>query len=74
MKRLFLLAVAMTIASMSIAAEGKHLSALFSYATFYQSGTGSYVETYLSFDAWNLNFVQSFFFYMEIFNKPFGFS
>lgn len=59
MKRLFLLAVAMTIASMSIAAEGKHLSALFSYATFYQSGTGSYVETYLSFDAWNLNFVQS---------------
>ena len=58
MKRIFLLAVAMTIIQMA-AAEGKHLTALFSYATFYQQGTGSYVETYISFDAWNLNFVKN---------------
>ena len=36
----------------------KHLTAVFSYATFYQQETGSYFETYLSFDAWNLNFVK----------------
>ncbi len=43
MKRIFLLAVAMTIIQMA-AAEGKHLTALFSYATFYQQGTGSYLS------------------------------
>lgn len=63
MKRLSIIAllVAMTL---SVAAaplradDGKHLSAIFSYATFYYPETGSYVETYISFDAWNLNFVQ----------------
>lgn len=37
----------------------KHLSAVFSYSSFYQSGTGPYIETYVSFDAWNLVFVPS---------------
>lgn len=40
-------------------AQDKHLTAVFSYGTFYQYDIGSYVETYLSFDAWNLNFVKS---------------
>lgn len=59
MKRIFLLAVAMTMLHLATAAEGKSLTALFSYATFYQQGTGSYIETYISFDAWNLNFVPA---------------
>lgn len=45
--------------SLSAAAQDRQLTAVFSYGTFYQSGTGSYVETYLTFDAWNLNFVKN---------------
>ena len=41
-----------------VAAQNKQLTAVFSYGTYYQQGTGSYVETYISFDAWNLNFVK----------------
>ncbi len=37
----------------------KHLTAVFSYAGFYHPSIGPYVETYISFDAWNLNFVKS---------------
>ena len=66
MKRLFLLAAILTISHLTMAAtfvpssgDSKHLTAVFSYATFYETGTGSYVETYLSFDAWNLNFVKT---------------
>ena len=40
------------------AAQDKQLTAVFSYGTFYHPETGSYIETYLSFDAWNLNFVK----------------
>ncbi|MBR3528703.1 MAG: GWxTD domain-containing protein [Bacteroidales bacterium] len=40
------------------AQDQKHLTAVFSYATFYHPQTGPYLETYLSFDAWNLNFVK----------------
>lgn len=64
MKRIILLSVALiwgmmaTVQNVS-ASESKHLTAIFSYATFYEPGVGSYVETYLSFDAWNLNFVKS---------------
>lgn len=36
----------------------KSISALFDYATFYQPGQKAYMETYLSFDAWNINFVK----------------
>ena len=43
----------------NVYAQDKQLTAVFSYGTFYQSGIGSYVETYLSFDAWNLNFVKT---------------
>lgn len=39
--------------------NSKSLTAVFSYATFYQKEIGSYIETYISFDAWNLNFVKS---------------
>ena len=64
MKRTFLLAFALIISFCSVAktttsAGDKHLTAVFSYATFYERGTGSYMETYLSFDAWNLNFVKT---------------
>lgn len=62
MKKIFhfvIMAVMMTAAVSGAYAQNKQLTAVFSYGTFYQSGTGSYVETYLSFDAWNLNFVKS---------------
>lgn len=66
MKRLSLFVIALfaTIAATATNAvsapdEGRHLTAVFSYATFYEQGTGSYLETYLSFDAWNLTFVKS---------------
>lgn len=62
MKRIILLAAALVLTHLAAAhpAGGdKHLTAVFSYATFYETGTGSYFETYLSFDAWNLNFVKS---------------
>ena len=63
MKRIFLFAIALTMSFLGLAAksgaDGKHLTAVFSYATFYEKSVGSYFETYLSFDAWNLNFVKS---------------
>lgn len=56
----FLIAAVLTIGCIfNASAQNKQLTAVFSYGTFFQSGTGSYVETYLSFDAWNLNFVKS---------------
>ena len=46
--------------SMAVFAEGKQLSAMFGYATFYLPKENKpYVETYMSFDAWNLNFVKA---------------
>ncbi len=65
MKRIILLIAALIFSHLGFAAGNtatngnKHLTAVFSYATFYEFGTGSYVETYLSFDAWNLNFVKT---------------
>ncbi len=35
----------------------KQLSAVFSYATFQRADGQNYVESYISFDAWNLNFL-----------------
>ena len=54
---LLLITVLLSQASTLRGSDDKHLSAIFSYATFYHPETGSYVETYLSFDAWNLYFV-----------------
>lgn len=45
------------VAFASGADEQRHLSAVFSYGTFYHPSAGSYIETYISFDAWTLNFV-----------------
>lgn len=64
MKRILLILFAFAVYSQATAtnAQGysdKHLTAVFSYATFYHPSTGSYFETYLSFDAWNLAFVES---------------
>ncbi len=61
MKHLLSLFTATVICLTTMAAntESKHLTAVFSYATFYHPTVGSYVESYLSFDAWNLNFVKS---------------
>lgn len=52
-------ALFMTAGISNLFAQDKQLTAVFSYGTFFQSGIGSYVETYLSFDAWNLNFVKT---------------
>ena len=63
MKRISLFFIALALAATTCAYgrtdEGKQLSAIVSYATFYNATSGSYVETYMSFDAWNLNFVKS---------------
>ncbi len=64
MKRILILTAAVALLWTATAAgsgdsDGKHLTAVFSYATFYEPSTGSYFETYLSFDAWNLNFVKA---------------
>jgi GWxTD domain-containing protein len=64
MKR-FLIIVAAVMASMQALAlssgrtdgdNEKHITAFINYATFYHPTVGPYVETYISFDAWNLNF------------------
>lgn len=65
MKRLTLFMLAALMGVNAIASDiqtndnPKKLTAIFSYATFHQKDIGSYIETYLSFDAWNLNFVKS---------------
>ncbi len=67
MKRILLFILAGIVALQAMAADGgdqaskekTHLTAVFSYATFYHPETGSYLETYISFDAWNLNFVKT---------------
>lgn len=61
MKRILILTASILLSLQAFAfnaSNGKHLTALFSYATFYHQSTGSYFETYLSFDAWNLNFTK----------------
>ncbi len=63
MKRItfFIMAVAVCVAAMAQTKgnQEKKLTAVFSYATFFQQDVGSYFETYISFDAWNLNFVKT---------------
>lgn len=62
MKRLISLMIALTLGLSVFAndANEKHLSAMFGYATFYLPKEDKpYVETYMSFDAWNLNFVKA---------------
>jgi GWxTD domain-containing protein len=60
MKRIATIAALLLLGFSSMAAStDKQLTAVFSYATFYQSEVGSYLETYVSFDAWNLNFVKT---------------
>ena len=58
MKKVFLLIISL-IALSQCMAEGKQLTAVFSYSTFALSDGSPYVETYLSFDAWNMNFVAT---------------
>lgn len=53
------IAVIMLTGTLNVSAQSKQLTAVFSYGTFYQQEIGSYVETYISFDAWNLNFVKT---------------
>lgn len=58
MKKILILAL-VTLLALPSWAQGKKMSALFSYATFYlPSDNKPYVETYLSFDAWTMNFVR----------------
>lgn len=66
MKRIIFLFIAIAISISSMAANtqkpgdnDKHLTAIFSYATFFHPDAGSYLETYVYFDAWSLNFVKS---------------
>ena len=58
MKKLFLIALA-ALFCLQAQAQEKQLSALFSYATFDLPQGQPYVETYLDFDAWNMNFVRN---------------
>lgn len=58
MKKLLLVALSLLIVS-NVMAEDKKLTAVFSYATFALSHGSPYVETYLSFDAWNMNFIKN---------------
>ncbi len=61
MKRIvFLILMTVGLATAATAApQAKQLSALFSYSTFYLPESGPYVESYISFDAWNVNFVKA---------------
>ncbi|MCR4827888.1 MAG: GWxTD domain-containing protein [Bacteroidales bacterium] len=59
MKRFISVAVAIMLVFSAMAqqvAQPKHLTAVFSYSLFYQESVGPYMETYLSFDAWNMKF------------------
>ena len=56
MKKLTLLLMALMLA-FPVFATGKQLSAMFGYSVFYLPDSDQpYVETYLNFDAWSLNF------------------
>ena len=56
MKRFSFLLIALVM-TMAVSAQNKHLSALFSYSTFYLPESNQpYVETYLDFNARSLNF------------------
>ena len=58
MKKISLILLSLLLAQGLCAAE-KSLSALFGYSAFYLPESGqSYVETYLSFNAWTLNLVE----------------
>ena len=57
MKKITLLLMAMMLTA-PLFASGKQLSAMFGFSVFYLPETNQpYVETYLNFDAWSLNFV-----------------
>lgn len=58
MKKNILILVAL-MAMAPVALMAKQLSAVFSYSTFALAGGSPYVETYLSFDAWNMTFVKN---------------
>lgn len=59
MKRLLFILIAVGITLPAICQE-KQLSALFNFNAFYHNEMKKpYVETYLSFDAWSMNFVRS---------------
>lgn len=58
MKKLFFLIGAL-LTILPAMAGGRHLSALFGSSTLYlPQNNQTYVETYLNFDAWSLNFVK----------------
>ena len=50
----------LVLAASIVGVQGQgSMRAVFSYSTFYAASTGQpYVETYLSFDAWTMNFVE----------------
>lgn len=51
--------ILLMLSSAVVFASGKNLSALFGYSIFYlPENNQPYVETYLNFDAWSLNFTQ----------------
>lgn len=56
----FVLVLTALMLSIGVMAQEKQLSAMFGYSTFYLPNENQpYVETYLSFDAWTLNFKAS---------------
>lgn len=58
MKKITFLLTLILLAT-AVWAQDKHLSALFGYSSFYSPSTKqAYVETYLDFSAWSLNFVK----------------
>lgn len=58
MRKITLLILALLL-SFSTMAEKKQLSALFGYSSFYLPASNTnYVETYLDFNAWSLNFAR----------------
>lgn len=58
MKRLSLFILAVVLSVNVWGNEGKRLSATFGYSTFYiPNEKQSYVEMYMSYDAWNMNFM-----------------
>ncbi|MCR4659049.1 MAG: GWxTD domain-containing protein [Bacteroidales bacterium] len=59
MKKLCILLITSAL-TMSVLAQEKQISALFGHATFcIPESDKAYVETYLSFDAWTMNFVKT---------------
>ncbi len=58
-KKIFVASMALLMSANVLFAQDKQLSALFNYATYYlPEKQQAYVETYLSFDAWTMQFAK----------------